>query len=92
MSSIDDEAALERTNGTPLAAAPRAAPISASSCAIERTPTGPRKNGAAERVSSTSTDTSRSVFPASIRGRKRRRSKASRFERIVASPPAPPAI
>ena len=41
---------------------------------------------------STSTERSRSTFPASIRGRSRRRSNAARFARIVASPPAPPAM
>ncbi len=75
-----------------MAAAARATATSPSSCAIESTPIGARKNGAGERVPSTSTEMSRSVFPRSMRGRSRRRSNASRFARIVASEPAPPAM
>ena len=38
------------------------------------------------------TEMSRVAFPASIRGRRRQRWKASRFARIVVSDPAPPAM
>ena len=79
-------------NGTPADAAAFATPVSASSCAIESTPTGARKNGAAERMPSTSTEMSQTALPASIRGRMRQRSNASRFARTVASDPAPPAM
>ena len=76
----------------PVAAAARAAATSPSGCAIVRTPTGARKNGDGARVPSTSTERSRTVLPASMRGRSRRRSNASTFARTVASPPAPPAM
>ena len=92
MSSIDDEAAVERQKGISSAAAARAAASSPSACAIESTPIGARRNGAGDCVPSTSTERSRCVLPVSIRGLMRRRSKASRFARIVASPPAPPAM
>ena len=85
------DAALESTIGTPVAFEARATPSSASGCTIERTPTGPSRNGAGERSPSTSTERSRSAFPVSIRGRRRRRSNASRLARTVASEPAPPA-
>ena len=90
-SSSEVDAALERIIGTPVAFEARATPSSASGWTIESTPTGASRNGAGERRPSTSTESSRSAFPVSIRGRSRRRSNASRFARIVASEPAPPA-
>ena len=90
--SIVDEEALERTYGVPVAAAARATASSPSGCAIVSTPTGARKIGVGECVPSTSTERSRTMLPASMRGRSLRRSNASRFARIVASPPAPPAM
>ena len=92
MSSIVDEAAVERQKGRPRAAAARATAISPSSWAIESTPIGASRNGAGDCVPSTSTERSRWVLPVSMRGLMRRRSKASRFARIVASLPAPPAM
>src|SRR5256885_204423 len=57
-------------------AAARAAAISPSGCAIERTPIGARKNGTGDAVPTTSTDASRSALPESIRGLSRRRPTA----------------
>jgi hypothetical protein len=85
-------AALESSIGTPDEAAALPTPTSASSCAIESTPTGARKNGAGECIPSTSTEMSRTAFPASIRGRIRQLWNASRLARIVDSAPAPPAM
>jgi hypothetical protein len=78
-------------NGTPRAAAARAAASSASGWTIDCTPTGASISGAGIAVPSTVVLRSRAETSRSIRGTIRRRSNASRFARIVCSAPAPPA-
>jgi hypothetical protein len=92
IASIGVEEAVLTTNGTPAAAAARAAVRSPSARARESTPTGARKKGAGDRVPSTSTVQSRSSLPVRCFGHRRQRSKASRLARIVHSAPAPPAM
>ena len=79
--------------GTPIAAAARAVAASASSWTTFCTPIGASISGAGIAVPSTVVERSRSATSrAIIRGTIRRRSKASRLARIVASPPlSPPA-
>ncbi|GED83013.1 hypothetical protein TNCT6_00980 [Streptomyces sp. 6-11-2] len=80
----------DRTNGTPCAAAARAAAGSASGCRIDSTPTGASASGAGRVRPSTSTDRSRAWTSRSMRGTIRRRSRAARLARAVLPLPALP--
>src|SRR6266540_2066588 len=80
------------TNGTPAAAAARAAPRSACRWAISRTPIGASRNGVGCRRPNSSTDVSREETSFRNRGTIRQHSNADRFAAIVDSSPAPPAM
>lgn len=81
----------DSTNGTPRAAAARAAAGSASGCISDSTPTGASASGAGSARPSTSTDRSRSCTSRSMRGTIRRRARAARLARAVLPSPALPA-
>ncbi|ODA70334.1 hypothetical protein APS67_005440 [Streptomyces sp. AVP053U2] len=80
----------ESTNGTPCAAAARAAAGSVSGCISDSTPTGAGA-GAGSARPSTSTDRSRSCTSRSMRGTIRWRAGAARLARAVLPPPVLPA-
>ena len=90
-SSIDTDAWLEKTIGTPSDAAARATARSASSCTSSSAPTGPSSSGAGSRRPNSSTEVSRRLTSRSTRGTTAHRSNAARLARWVASSPAPPA-
>ena len=90
-SSIDTDAWLEKTIGTPRDAAARATARSASSCTSSSAPTGPSSSGAGSRRPNSSTEVSRLLTSRSTRGTTAHRSNAARLARWVASSPAPPA-
>ena len=86
-----EEAAVLRHIGTPVRAAARATASSASSCRIDRTPTGPSMTGAGKRVPRMSVLRSRTLTSPSIRGRICQASNARRFAVMLRPSPAPPA-
>jgi len=90
-SSIDTDAWLENTIGTPVAAAARATARSASRCTSSSAPTGPSSRGAGSRRPNSSTEVSRLLTSRSTRGITAHFSKAARLARWVTSSPAPPA-
>ncbi len=91
-SSIGRDAWLEKTIGTPSAAAARPTATSASRWARPSTPIGPSSSGAGMRRPNSSTEVSRADTSRSTRGTIRQASNPARLAAIVASAPAPPAM
>jgi hypothetical protein len=84
-SSIDRDAWVENTIGSPSDDAASATATSAPGCAISRTPTGARSTGAGSRRPNSSTDVSRAVVSRIIRGTTDQRPNASVLARAVRS-------
>ena len=90
-SSIDHDAWLENTYGSPRAAAALAIARSPSGCSSSDAPTGANSTGAGIVRPNSSTLRARAETSRSIRGTIAQRSNAARLARIVAPSPAPPA-